>query len=66
MGHKPCEHRRFETKWGITGDWCYAIGCCERGDMLCEYCADGKGDSRKPDTGEPKKRNARREKKRHG
>lgn len=40
--HKPCKHRRRETRDGVTMDWCYAIGCCELGDMACEYCADRK------------------------
>lgn len=40
--HKPCKHRRRETRDGVTMDWCYAIGCCELGDMPCEYCADRK------------------------
>lgn len=36
--HKPCKYRKRETRDGVTLDWCYAIGCCEVGDMPCEYC----------------------------
>ena len=42
-GHAPCKNRKRETRDGVTMDWCYAIGCCEVGDMPCEYCADRKG-----------------------
>lgn len=38
--HKPCKHRRRETRYGVEMDWCYAIGCEEVGDMACEYCVD--------------------------
>ena len=38
--HKPCKHRRRETRDGVELDWCYAIGCEEVGDMPCEYCSD--------------------------
>lgn len=38
--HKPCKHRKREERDGVTMDWCYAIGCCEVGDMPCEYCVD--------------------------
>ena len=40
--HRPCKHRKRETRDGVTMDWCYAIGCCEIGDMPCEYCVDRK------------------------
>ena len=38
--HKPCKHRKRETRNGVTMDWCYAIGVEEVGDMPCEYCVD--------------------------
>lgn len=41
--HAPCKHRKREMRDGVVMDWCYAIGCCEVGDMPCEYCADRKG-----------------------
>lgn len=40
--HKPCKHRKRETRDGVTMDWCYAIGCERLGDMPCQYCRDGK------------------------
>lgn len=42
--HKPCEHRKHETRDGVELDWCYAIGFERVGDMPCEYCADAKGE----------------------
>ena len=45
--HAPCKHRRRETRDGVTMDWCYAIGCCERGDMPCEHCRDREGGRKK-------------------
>lgn len=33
--HKPCRHRRSETRDGVAMDRCYSIGCCEVGDMPC-------------------------------
>lgn len=50
--HKPCKHRRRETRDGVTLDWCYAIGCCEIGDMPCEYCADRRQDGKEGKEGE--------------
>ena len=38
--HVPCKNRKRETRDGVTMDWCYAIGCCEIGDMPCDYCKD--------------------------
>lgn len=38
--HKPCKHRKRETRDGVTLDWCYAIGFERVGDMPCEYCSD--------------------------
>lgn len=38
--HKPCKQRKREERDGVTMDYCYAIGCCEVGDMPCEYCVD--------------------------
>ena len=38
--HNSCKHREREERDGVTMDWCYAIGCCEVGDMPCEYCVD--------------------------
>ena len=60
-GHIPCKHRRRETRYGVTMDWCYAIGCCEIGDMPCEYCKDkekscGKEKVRKSQKGKAKTR----------
>lgn len=40
--HRPCKHRKRETRDGVEMEWCYAIGCVEIGDMPCEYCADRK------------------------
>ena len=45
--HKPCKHRRRETRDGVTLDWCYAIGGFERGDLPCEYCRDREKDDGK-------------------
>lgn len=67
MEHKPCKHRKRETREGVTMDWCYAIGCCERGDMPCEYCRDRRDDFKKPENGKTKKQKAKKgTKKRHG
>ena len=38
--HKPCKHRKRETRDGVEMDWCYAIGFERVGDMPCEYCSD--------------------------
>ena len=38
--HKPCKHRKRETRDGVELDWCYAIGFDRIGDMPCEYCVD--------------------------
>lgn len=41
--HRPCKHRKRETRDGVEMDWCYAIGCDRVGDMPCVYCADKEG-----------------------
>jgi len=32
----PCGKRKCELRDGLLSNWCYAIGCCEVGDMPCE------------------------------
>lgn len=60
----PCDKRRLDRSTGIA--MCYAIGCCEVGDMPCECegclashggkCPEGKDGRRKPKAKRKKRR----------
>ena len=45
MGLPPCDKRRLDRSTGVA--MCYAIGCCEVGDMpcQCDVCLKSHGGS---------------------